>query len=253
SILYKQLEKIAKEQFLKYQSHVELLDDSENSSPLEQIDEILKLPMTSDEVLMSNIKQNDDSWINVDPKQLDALLNATNKSYEENPSESDDELNPIDLTNMIDTFEKFFDFESGVEGAEFPGEHISDEDDDIYMDGDADVKVDPTEFLRIMRQTLGISEQEYRELANEKIRQESDQITRELMDQSKSISSQQLSSLDISESSRGKMKESNDDIDMDTYMRALDAELSSSKIFGSFKAQEGLPGPVGNIFGRMGI
>ncbi|CAG8805946.1 16533_t:CDS:2, partial [Racocetra fulgida] len=51
SILYKQLEKIAKEQFLKYQK---------NSSPLEQIDEILKLPMVSDEVLMSNIKQDDD-------------------------------------------------------------------------------------------------------------------------------------------------------------------------------------------------
>ncbi|CAG8787695.1 4318_t:CDS:2, partial [Racocetra fulgida] len=188
---------------------------------------------------------------------------------------SDDELNPIDLTNMIDTFEKFFDFEGAV---------------------------DPTEFLRIMRQTLGISEQEYRELANEKIRQESDQITSmlgELMDQSKSISSQQFLSSDISESSsRGKMKESNNDIDMDAYMRALDAELSLSKISGSFiktpqealnqplsedkinnyeydddelsepvninlnlaknllesfKAQEGLPGPVGNIFGRMGV
>ncbi|CAG8689928.1 37841_t:CDS:2, partial [Gigaspora margarita] len=268
SILYKQLENIAKEQFLKYQSQVDLLDDSENSSPLEQIDEILNLPIVPDEVLMSNTKQDDDSWLNVDPKQLDELLNATNKSYEEIQSESDDELNPVDLTNMIDTFEKFLDFEgASAEGAEFPGEHISDEEDDeeehIYMDDDADINVDPTEFLRIMRQTL------------------------------ESSSSQQFS-----ESLPEKIQELNDNLDMVAYMQALDAELSSSKISGSFiktpqevlkqsssedkmnnyeydddelnepvninlnlaknflesfKSQEGLPGPVGNIFGRMGI
>ncbi|KAF0492700.1 SGT1-domain-containing protein [Gigaspora margarita] len=295
----KLLENIAKEQFLKYQSQVDLLDDSENSSPLEQIDEILNLPIVPDEVLMSNTKQDDDSWLNVDPKQLDELLNATNKSYEEIQSESDDELNPVDLTNMIDTFEKFLDFEgASAEGAEFPGEHISDEEDDeeeehIYMDDDADINVDPTEFLRIMRQTLGISEQEYRELANEKIKQESDKFTREFVDQSESSSSQQFS-----DSLPEKIQELNDNLDMVAYMQALDAELSSSKISGSFiktpqevlkqsssedkmnnyeydddelnepvninlnlaknflesfKSQEGLPGPVGNIFGRMGI
>ncbi|CAG8645807.1 6545_t:CDS:10, partial [Dentiscutata heterogama] len=202
SILYKQLEKIAKEQFLKYQN------DSENSSPLEQIDEILNLPIVPDEALMSDTKQDDDSWLNVDPKQLDELLNATNKGFEEIQSESDDELNPIDLTNMIDTFEKFLDFE---------GASIE------------DVKVDPTEFLRIMRQTLGISEQEYRELANEKIRQESDKFTTEFVDQSGSTSSQQFP-----ESLPEKIIELNNNLDMVAYMQALDAELSSSKISGSF-------------------
>ncbi|RIB04967.1 SGT1 protein [Gigaspora rosea] len=299
SNLYKQLEKIAKEQFLKYQSQVDLLDDSENSSPLEQIDEILNLPIVPDEVLMSNTKQDDDSWLNVDPKQLDELLNATNKSYQEIQSESDDELNPVDLTNMIDTFEKFLDFEgASAEGAEFPGEHISDEEDDeeeehICMDDDADINFDPTEFLRLMRQTLDISEQEYRELANKKIKQESDKFTSEFVDQSESSSSQQFSG-----SLPEKIQELNNNLDMVAYMQALDAELSSSRISGSFiktpqevlkqsssedklnnyeydddelnepvninlnlaknflesfKAQEGLPGPVGNIFGRMGI
>ncbi|CAG8658155.1 26140_t:CDS:2, partial [Dentiscutata erythropus] len=203
SILYKQLDKIAKEQFLKYQSQVDLVDDSENSSPLEQIDEILNLSIVPDEVLMSNTKQDDDSWLNVDPKQLDELLNATNKGFEEIQSESDDELNPIDLTNMIDTFEKFLDFEgASIEGAE---------------------------FLGIMRQTLGISEQEYRELANEKIRQKSDKFTTEFVDQSGSTSSQQFP-----ESLPEKIIELNNNLDMVAYMQALDAELSSSNISGSF-------------------
>ncbi|CAG8619921.1 17399_t:CDS:2, partial [Acaulospora morrowiae] len=305
SKLYKQLDDVAKKQFLQNKSQpISTYDEIKiSSSPVEQINEILSRPLVSDELLTADKIQDDDSWLNVDPKQLEDLLEATKghmgyMDYEQ-PKEgnSDDELNVFDLTNMIDKLESFMDDEvAGIEGAEFNDEHDSDEDfEDFGINGNDQIQFEPTEFLRIMRQTLGITDEEYRELANAKIKLQQDELEQYAKDQS------QYTTTGASQSA--KITELADD-DMETYFQALDAELSSSKVYESFvrspgqilgdsetdlgdnlnvkndenndsdeelnkpvdinlnlaknilesfKSQEGLPGPVGNMLGRMGV
>ncbi|CAG8439028.1 13218_t:CDS:10 [Acaulospora colombiana] len=317
SKLYKQLDEIAKRQFLQNNSHEcrstsSLVDDEIRgwTSPVKRINEILSRPLISDEVLIANTNEDDDSWLNVDHKQLEDLLEASNKDateYEEiKRDNSDDELNVFDLTNMIDKLESFINDDAGLEGAEFFDEHDLDEDEDEDFEFDADnsqVQFEPAEFLRIMRQTLGMTDEEYRELANTKIKMqqgESEQIdASEFMDQSQYINTE-------TPPQHAKIVELTDDDDMEAYLQALDAELSSSKVYESFirspdqviedietnddielnekkeendgndsdeelnkpvnidlnlaknvlesfKSQEGLPGPAGNILGRIGV
>ncbi|CAG8527388.1 2869_t:CDS:10 [Acaulospora morrowiae] len=306
SKLYKQLDDVAKKQFLQNRSQpISTYDEIKvTSSPVEQINEILSRPLVPDELLTADKTQDDDSWLNVDPKQLEDLLEATKghmgyMNYEKSKEgNSDDELNVFDLTNMIDKLESFMDDEvAGIEGAEFNDEHDSDEDfEDFGINGNNDqIQFEPTEFLRIMRQTLGITDEEYRELANAKIKLQQDELEQYAKDQS------QYTTTGASQSA--KITELTDD-DMETYFEALDSELSSSKVYESFvrspgqilgdsetdlgddlnvkndenndsdeelnkpvdinlnlaknilesfKSQEGLPGPVGNMLGRMGV
>ncbi|RIA99050.1 SGT1 protein [Glomus cerebriforme] len=320
---YKQLDNIAKQQFLL--SKRETMDnDASNTTLFEQINYLLRKPMIPDEVLTANTTEDDDSWINIDYKQLEELLNERERGYREIKKESINEQGnneqggSVDLTNMIDAFEKFIDFEgAGVEGAEFLDEHISDDDDDMEDDdepvdmlNDNNVRLDPTEFLNIMRRTLGISKEEYQKLATTKIKQEQEKAAKNdktpIVAQENQQHTQPTAPVPI--------EEMDDDLDMDTYMQAMDVELSASRIpesfihspneaigrkdddktkddlsskkekkkttnqtdmdfdeeseesyrpvdinlnlvknlLESFKSQEGLPGPVSNIFNRLG-
>jgi len=312
-IKYKQLDNIAKQQYLTNKIENFNNETSYNSTPSEQINCLLRNPIP-DEVLTANTIEDDDSWINIDHKQLEELLNERERVYGEAKKESkefkneqDEQGNSVDLTNMIDAFEKFIDFEgAGVEGAEFIDEHLldddDDDDDDIDDDDDMlidkDISLDPTEFLKIMRQTLDISEEEYRNLATEKLMQEQEKAAKN--DKMPIPENQQYTYLTAPLS----IEEMDDDLDMNAYMQAMDAELSTSRIpesfihsssevidktnlsskkekekvtdskfeeeseelykpvdinlnlvknlLESFKSQEGLPGPVSNIFNRLG-
>ncbi|GES93477.1 protein ecdysoneless homolog [Rhizophagus clarus] len=319
---YKQLDNIAKQQYLI--NKIETMDqEANNKSSFEQINLLLRKPMIPDQVLTADTTEDDDSWINIDYKQLEELLNERERGYGEIKKSMDEQGNPVDLTNMIDTFEKFIDFEgAGVEGAEFLDEHMSDDDDDDDDDDNVDelddtllnnndVRLDPTEFLNIMRKTLGISEEEYRKLATTKLKQEQEKIAKSdkipiIVQENKQKSTQSTAPISI--------EEMNEDLDMNTYMQAMEAELSASRIpesfirspnevigkqdydkvkddllskkekekatdsidmevdeesdelykpvdinlnlvknlLESFKSQEGLPGPVSNIFNRLG-
>ncbi|CAI2171851.1 14211_t:CDS:10 [Funneliformis geosporum] len=250
---YKQLDQIAKQQY------IETLDDESKYkiTPFEQINQLLRNPMIPDDVLTSITIEDDDSWMNIDPKQLEELLNERERSHEEINKETKEfmkgQKNSVDLTNMIDAFEKFIDFEgAGVEGAEF------------------------------LEQTLGISEEEYRKLSNEKVKQETDKVPVIIQEKQSDTYTAPISNEEM-------------DIDMNEYMQAMEAELSTSKIsesfihssneekgrvsstkkdeeesdeelykpvdvdlnlvknlLESFKSQEGLPGPFGNIINRLG-
>ncbi|CAG8591663.1 8006_t:CDS:10 [Funneliformis caledonium] len=273
---YKQLDQIAKQQY------IETLDDETKykTTPFEQINQLLRSPMIPDEVLTAITIEDDDSWMNIDPKQLEELLNERERSYAEINKETkefmDGQKNSVDLTNMIDAFEKFVDFEgAGFEGAEF-------------LEYENEVHLDPTKFLNIMRQTLGISEEEYRKLTNEKVKQEHQEAAE--TNKVPVIIQENQSDTHTAPISNEEM-----DIDMNTYMQAMEAELSTSKIpesfvhssnedegsvssskkgdeesneefykpvdvdlnlvknlLESFKSQEGLPGPFGNIINRLG-
>nr|CAG8483637.1 5465_t:CDS:10 [Entrophospora candida] len=127
SKLYTQLENVAKEQFLKNKVEINDVDDDHIGNellPLEQIDEILKKPLTSDDLLLKNNNtEDDDSWLNIDPKQLDELLESRNEGHHEQTQKKENEKmqdNSIDLDKMIDSFKKFVDFDlTGIDGAEF--------------------------------------------------------------------------------------------------------------------------------------
>ncbi|RHZ61180.1 hypothetical protein Glove_349g126 [Diversispora epigaea] len=315
---YKKLDEIAKEQFLQNKiQKISSEEDDDNEmevikSPMEQINEILDQPMIPDEVLMSNLTEDDESWLKVDPKQLDDLLESSSKGNYENYEHlnSDDELNTFDLSDMIDKLEGFIDDENaGIEGAEFSDEHYSDGDydfDDFDMDDkNSQINFNPSNFLRIMRQTLGLTDEEYREMANVKIKQQqnleefpTESSTPKITEIIENDDDEKMTKMEVDE----KLDEDEDndnDIDMETYYQTLSDELSSSKIFESFihssnqilnkkektkdddddededdeelnkpvninlnlaanvlesfKAQQGLPGPIGNLISRMRV
>lgn len=73
--------------------------------------------------------EDDESWMDVDPKQLEEMLKARvagimeeKRGNKTGGGEQEMESGPLDLTEMVGKFEKFVEWDqSGVEGAEFPG------------------------------------------------------------------------------------------------------------------------------------
>ncbi|CAG8433446.1 1783_t:CDS:10 [Diversispora eburnea] len=211
---YKKLDEIAKEQFLQNKIlKISSEEDDDNEMeviklPVEQINEILDQPMIPDEVLITNLTEDDESWL---------------KTEEE-------ELNTFDLSDMIDKLEGFINDENaGIEGAEFSDEHYSDGDYDDFDDFDMDdknnqINFNPSNFLRIMKETLGLTDEEYREMANVKIKQQ-----------------QNVEEFPTDE-------DEDDEVDEDELNKPVNINLNlAANVLESFKAQQGLPGPIGNL------
>ncbi|CAG8589296.1 10089_t:CDS:2 [Rhizophagus irregularis] len=177
-----------------------------------------------------------------------------------------------------------------------------------------DVRLDPTEFLNIMKKTLDISEEEYRKLATKKLKREQEKMSKSDKIPIIVQENQQQSTQSTQSTAPISIEEMDEDLDMNTYMQAMEAELSASRIpesfirspneaigkqdddkikddpsskkekeraadsidmendeesdelykpvdinlnlvknlLESFKSQEGLPGPVSNIYNRLG-
>ncbi|KAI8576352.1 hypothetical protein K450DRAFT_257347 [Umbelopsis ramanniana AG] len=315
SVRYRELETVAKQQHLmnRQQGTGQIDDDIESNSmdgknansslsgtPRQQMEQVLKKFTETDlERLLQTAKsqpEDDDSWMNVDPQQLEELL----KQYgglgmdeadfgDSNPGSGGD----LDLEAMMKKFESFVNFEqSGAEGAEFPMESLgefSDEDEDDGSDYESEndeISFDPNQFMSILKSTLGIPSEETTTQATK---------TPVSIAEPQSASLQEISD---EEAERIKNLQTNEEPTMESFYNDMDEELRGHKkinasfhksvrfqpstgegdeaasedemeededapvdielnlvknMLESFKSQEGLPGPIGNIMNRMGI
>ncbi|KAG2224647.1 hypothetical protein INT45_007892, partial [Circinella minor] len=271
SKLYRLLEEQAQEQYREMRCDI---DDPETFSGSQLFSDPRKimndlLSSYSDQALENLLKENpdiqdSDEWMNVDPEQLEELLNQrmgqvqnnmmadiereiNNNQDDDDNDDGDGEPN-VDLDKMMSQFEKFIEgSKSGLDGVNFPGEE-DEEDDDFdsdndYEDGDEDMDAalsfDTERFMNILTSVLGpdvppLAENKQKEQEKE----EEEDVIKQMDDE-----------INAQEKITGSFARENDDVDA-----PVDVNLNLVKnILESYKSQQGLPGPAGNILGQFGI
>lgn len=251
SKFYRQLELNCQQQYLSFKKqdtvdYVEL-DDldvqdedlfkgsanvlSNGSSVRDRMDELLKT--YSDEALEGLISQTlpeeSDDWMNVDPQQLEALLmkrmGHVKDSMMEDLAKDFAQEDNVDLESMMSNLENFVENKkSGVDGVDMEDTDDDDDDDD---EEEGAIRFDMDEFMRILKGDK---------------QQESFTDVMEEMDA-------EIHSHDKLNQSFEKVK-----IDEEDEDAPVDVQLNLVKnVLESFKSQQGLPGPVGNIFSQFGF
>lgn len=259
SQLYKLLENQSKEQYLEYKQQDSItgkrfvsLDDIDvededifygssdvlsNGSIRNRIDTLLE--QYSDEALEKLLDSNQDreesdDWMNVDPQQLEALLmkrmGHVKESMMQDLEQDFGQENDVDLESIMSNLENFVENKkSGVDGVEFTGG--SDDEDSEYDDDEeynGAIQFDMDKFMSILK---GEPKQD-NEFAN----------VMEEMDQ-------EIHGHEKISGSFEKMTTEEEDEDA-----PVDVQLNLVKnVLESFKSQQGLPGPVGNIFSQFGF
>ncbi|KAI9477077.1 SGT1 protein-domain-containing protein [Zychaea mexicana] len=270
SKLYRELEQQAQQQYREMRRDV---DDPETfagsqvlPNPHKTIDNLLSTYSEEalDKLLKANpdIEDNDD-WMNVDPQQLEELLNqrmgqmqnGMMADFEREINDEDDDPMPeggVDLDKMMSQFANFIEgSKSGLDGVDFPGEEEEDEDDSDYEgeeDVDASLSFDAERFMNILTNVLGPApgvpvEQKEQEQPLQK--EEKDRLDEE---EEEDVIKQMDEEINAQEK-LGSFAKQTDDVDA-----PVDVSLNLVKnILESYKSQQGLPGPAGNILGQFGI
>ncbi|KAL1921671.1 uncharacterized protein VTP21DRAFT_10313 [Calcarisporiella thermophila] len=256
---YRELEQIAREQFLRRKPQ-----NFTESPPNVQVARLLSTyrPNEDDFSFVDNGEEDDDSWIILNPKEVEDLWKSTTITKSEKEEESDSSRG---LAKLAERMQGFIQKESIHEGAEFPDEStlgeegLSDEETESEEDEEGDVNFDEEAFLGIMKRAL-----EYKEILRDKINVSDEdleepeqdlndymlQMDQELADTmiGKSFDRPDM----LTEQKHSAMMNSdggeiNDDEPVDIDFNLVKNMLES------FKAQEGLPGPAGNMMGRLGV
>ncbi|KAI8328393.1 SGT1 protein-domain-containing protein [Choanephora cucurbitarum] len=270
SQLYRQLYTQAKEQYLMYKKEEALsekpycvaledldVDDEETfkqslslpSLPRQTIDTLLS--HYSDEALeklldrYSNEPEDSDDWMNVDPQQLEELLmkrmGTMNQSMmadlqkDFSPTGSRQLEEGVDLEKMMSNFENFVEnSKSGIDGVEFPNDlhEFSDDEDEDEDEEEGAIQFDMAEFMRILKGAENV---------------ESEKDLTEVMDEM----DQEIFGHEKISNSFTKLSKEEDEEDEDA---PVDVQLNLVKnVLESFKSQQGLPGPVGNMLSQFGF
>ncbi|GAN09276.1 suppressor of S. cerevisiae gcr2 isoform 1 [Mucor ambiguus] len=292
SQLYGLLEKQSKEQYLEYKKkeqdqvgkkYVSLddLDVEDEASTFDGSSHVLSTPGQSVkqriDALLAHYSQealnkllsvnphveDSDDWMNVDPQQLEELLmkrmgnmNQSMMADLQKDFSSDGDKNmdeTMDLEAIMSNLEHFVEnSKSGIDGVEFPSntrmedEDDDSEDDDYSDDGDDEgaIQFDMDKFMRILRGVPSATDrQEKEEHDLSHVMEEMDQ---EIYSHDKISGS--FAKLTVAESSKNE-----DDVEEDEEA-PVDVQLNLVKnVLESFKSQQGLPGPVGNMLSQFGF
>jgi len=205
--------------------------------------------MPSSEHFISNEATDDDSWLNVDPGELESMLEA---KFE--PSETEKlEKNREKLEKMAQSFGDFMKGESGIEGVELDQSegNVSGSDEELSENSEDDeVEVleailnDPDLLMKIIERN-----------------------------EATGIDSQELISKLLEMSLNLQPKENEDEDQFDDFMSTMDAELMeklkssfsktvepldvdfnlASNLLNSMKAEAGEPGPSSSMLKSMGL
>lgn len=279
SKLYNALQQQSKEQYLQYKKQdsdkrVVSLDDIDvddddtfkgsdsvlsNGTSLvrKRIDDLLS--QHSEEKLQLLLDGNTDSeelddWMNVDPQQLEELLmkrmgnikDSMMDDLKQDFEDEDDLENGMDLEAMMSNLENFVENKkSGIDGVEFPREMVSDEDseeddDEEYSDDDeyqGPIKFDMDKFMSILKGESSFKQEE----------ENMTDVMREM--------DQEISGHDKLSGSFAKLTTNEENgQDEDDENAPVDVQLNLVKnVLESFKSQQGLPGPVGNLLTQFGF
>ncbi|KAI9260746.1 SGT1 protein-domain-containing protein [Phascolomyces articulosus] len=275
SKLYRALEQQAQQQYRELRSDI---DDPETfsgsqlfSNPHQTIDDILSnySEKSLDELLKANPDiQDSDDWMHVDPQQLEDLLNQRMGQMQsgvmadiEREINNEQEQEPnVDLDKMMSQFEKFIEgSKSGLDGVNFPGEEEDDdgdesENDDEYEgdeDVDASLSFDTERFMNILTSVLGPTPAVYDPLVSKQHQQHTIPKKEQGDDdeEGEDIIKQMDEEIYAQDKITASFAKENEDEDA-----PVDINLNLVKnILESYKSQQGLPGPAGNILGQFGI
>ncbi|KAG0176620.1 hypothetical protein DFQ29_005886 [Apophysomyces sp. BC1021] len=280
SRLYNELELKAKEQYLlqrreRLYVHTEDVDvddmsilyrsSSINMNARKKIDTILAeySEETLQEALDNNqIVEGSDDWMQVDAQQLEEMLtkrlgNMKDDVVADMEKEMKDETEPaVDLEKIISSFEHFVEgSQSGIDGVEFPGGNTGDDseydEEDEMEDEDQAISFDMERFMNILKGSLDIPEaqmQHTQPSTKDKSTEQVDNLSN-LMQQM----DQEVYGHDKIGKSFAKATE-NEDEDEEDESAPVDVQLNLVKnVLESFKSQQGLPGPAGNILSQFGV
>ncbi|KAI9312921.1 SGT1 protein-domain-containing protein [Dichotomocladium elegans] len=188
--------------------------------------------------------EDDESWMHIDPKQLEEMLMQRMGRMQEQMAE--ESMEGVDLDRMMGQFEKFLEgSKSGVDGVEFPGLESDDEDEDVP------ISFDMERFMSILRGPIGglpshasaPEEEEQIRPKEPSAEKEKAQALEEMMQE-----------MDLEINSHEKIGASFAREDEEDEDAPVDVSLNLVKnVLESFKSQQGQPGPVGNILGQLGI
>ncbi|ORZ19641.1 SGT1 protein-domain-containing protein [Absidia repens] len=229
-------------------------------------------------------------WMDVYPDELDALLsqktdhdntatqhNANGELMEENNNNGGDgdDLPPVNLEDMMAKFEQFLEHSSsGVEGVNLPGDEESDEDDDDddeaddvagrqngYGDAEEDVNqqisFDFTSFMDILNQGIpGSSPAPRSKNTDDKLDLEAfmNEMDREIAGHEKIGGSFVRDSTNSGIARTTTNDEEGDVEDEEDEAAPVDVQLNLiQNVLESFKGQQGLPGPAGNLLRQFNI
>ncbi|KAI7869680.1 SGT1 protein-domain-containing protein [Spinellus fusiger] len=279
SRLYRRLEKQAKEQFLQSKHKVYSIVSEEGeedvdfscgsvfgqSSPKQVMDELLqKYSDERLEELMSQKKEEDSSdWINVDPKQLETMLEEkmgkmNDKIVEDLKHTMGEELGDeemgVDLQKMMSQFECFVEgSRSGVDGVEFPGENdqqegeSDEESDNDEEDPNQSISFNADNFLRILRNNFDTIST-ITEIEEEKTEEKEDEFQ-----EMKNIMEEMDMEIREHDKINSSFERNPQQVEEDENA-PVDIQINLVKnILESFKSQKGLPGPAGNILRQFGV
>ncbi|KAL9543653.1 hypothetical protein MBANPS3_008012 [Mucor bainieri] len=292
SQLYGLLERQSKEQYLEYKrneqdqvgkKYVSLddLDVEDEESTFDGSSHVLSMPGQSVKQRMDSLLaaysqealnkllsvnahvEDSDAWMNVDPQQLEELLMKRmghmnqsmmadlQKDFGNGGEKSMDES--MDLEAIMSNLEHFVEnSKSGIDGVEFPSDTRmedgeDEDDDDDYSDDDEDdgaIQFDMDKFMSILRgvpPATDRQEEEERDLSHVM-----DEMDQEIYSHNKISGS--FAKLTTAESN-----ENEDDVEEDEEA-PVDVQLNLVKnVLESFKSQQGLPGPVGNMLSQFGF
>ncbi|KAI8372944.1 SGT1 protein-domain-containing protein [Radiomyces spectabilis] len=249
-------------------------------SPRKKIDAILAT--YSEEELQQMLETHDseesdsEDWMHVDPQQLEDLLNKRMKRMQESVMadmdreiDQEEKSTEVDLDKMVANFEQFIEgSRSGVEGVQFPGERDSDdefseeneEDDELYDENeDAAVSFNMEKFMSILKGVMDdvqipLQQQQQQQPDEPEIRKEEASADTESKDTLRTM----MDEMDEEIYSHDKITASFADGTSEGMEEREDAPVNVrlnlvKNVLESFKSQQGLPGPVGNILHQFGV
>ncbi|KAI5804578.1 SGT1 protein-domain-containing protein [Geopyxis carbonaria] len=258
--------------------HAALLDDSPGrAAAVAQIRAALDTPAPTDAELGPQREGDSEDWLHIDFSEFEKTIGKDGEAAA--AGAYGDAAQEEKLKRMVERFEKFLnDDEAGIEGAEMGSDgELNSDDDDSDDDGDGeDVDFDEEEFSRLMREMMGLppgdvldSDQpldaadatEAAEAAEEEaeIRRIQNAVGAELkaagvlgLGESKLKKEGRITDIthDHSDGDDGEDGEGDSGDDEDAVR--IDYNLVKN-LLESFKGQDGLAGPGGNILAGMGI
>ncbi|CAH1795570.1 unnamed protein product [Owenia fusiformis] len=269
SQLYRQLEQSAKKHFSEAVATQESNSKDAGHQVLTLLDS-LKYDIEDLRKQEKNLKKPDnDSWLDITPQQLDDLIHKTTGQ-----NTTDD---TFDLTDIANSMKSFVNNVSGFEGAEFPGQE------------EGDIQFNSSSFMQDMQKLVDLddnmgdsssddmseygSDDELDELGpsprkpppkqnGQSMKGYMDAMDRELAQtnvwksferESKPVAPPRHKKAKVPARARPESDEFDID-DLDDDFEPVNVDLTVVKnMMESYKSQQGLPGPGGNILGSMGV
>ncbi|CAO3596978.1 unnamed protein product [Absidia cylindrospora] len=237
---------------------------------------------------LGQCKEDAMDWMNVYPDELDVLLsqktdhdntatqhneNGDSTVVGENSSSGGDDLPPVNLEDMMAKFERFLEHDSsGVEGVNLPGEEDDDDDDDEDDDDDDEdddvtgphngyddavedvnkqISFDFTSFMDILNQGIPGSSQA------PPSRNKDDTLDLEafMNEMDREIAShEKIGGSFVRNPANSGTATTTTNEDEEDEAAPVDVQLNLiQNVLESFKGQQGLPGPAGNLLRQFNI